>query len=1528
MQSPTLGEAPSGRLESLFPVDNDVCKLGMDGFHFKGICWRCPWDEHYAIFLPCFQPVVLAVPLVVGLLIVFFRVIALFGLRRPQWTRSFVEEICEPEHEVDLKSKRRWTGYLMLLLTFLALGFVLRFIYAFTPGSLPPILSDQGSLTLAYRVAPVATWGIALALTLVERPRTTAFSVLTIMLLEAIVHMASEGPFVRGNQELMGFFITILALNIIVILIVFLMPMRDPNLPAKDISIPSTEPTSALRSPEDNLNMLQWFVISWMGPLISIGAKRQLHEEDVWQLPLDWHHRLLHANFRSLKQRTVLRRVIRANAVDLSILTGSAFIWQLLRFAIPVLMQKILAAMEDPEVPKSVPIIYALISLGIRVLSTQLGQQRIWFERRCYERSRGELITMLYEKTLNRKIGFFDSGEQNQEEKDGGANGNSNGTTKNEKQSAWQKLKSRIVASFVSKGDDTSSKQSASTGKLLNLMRNDAYEIAQRLWEWDELIEKPISIIFSVVLIVRFLGPTSVLSILVIIAAQGLNVVLAKILIHYERKRRIATDSKLQIITQFIEAIRHLRWYGWQGAWLDNIMDARQKELNLRIITSCWNIVITLCNNISIDLTPVVGFWAYTVVAGHQLRVDIAFPALQLFMMMNLSLRNLPSFVITWINAMVAVGRIEEYMAEPDKEETGTDTLIGDTMALEHASFAWPGAQTAVLKDVNISFPVGFTVICGEIGSGKTALLQGLLGELDMLDGLVIHPPQAVGFCAQTAWLQSMSVRENILFGAPYDEQRYRSVLDACALTPDLAEFKAGDLTLLGENGIGLSGGQKARTALARAVYSGANTLLLDDPLSALDQQTAEGIVKQCFTGPLMSGRTVVLVTHRTDLVLHIAKQVVKIEMGEASIIENDAAQLSTLQRTWSQDPKPDEEAGDQKKSLSDVVPEKFIEEEHRAQGSVQVRVYWQLAKSSGLQLWALLLLLIIILRITSVAKTWFVKAWGEAYQESSNVIYTLLSKQDGLFLKSSDGLFGFLPPPVENVTPWLITFLLLSMGESILAALTSAIMILITYLAGKRMFKDIMKKVSAATFRFYDVTPVGRLMNRMTSDIGVIDGGISDKFKWTLWFSISWISSVLVVASVTPLFLIFSVLMTVVFVLIFFRFLPTSQSLRRLEMTSLSPLISNFGNLVGGLTTVRAFRVQDQFQSRVFDAVDTFQKMDHFYWSTQSWLMYRYDLLSDISTFLLTMLALATNLTPGLMAFTLFAADKFVASTHNLCRMYGELQMQFVSVERVVELQELEQEPAGDITPPAWWPSYAGDIVFDKVTIQYAPHLDPALSEISFAIKGGSKTAVIGRTGSGKTTLALSLLATILPKDGQITIDNVDLAHVDKQLLRTRITFLAQDPVLFPGSMRQNLDPVDEHSDDACEKVLVRVCGRQGWDLTTKIEVHGHNLSQGQRQLVGLARAVLRRSAIIILDEATASIDRETAMQIQQVMHEELKESTVITIAHRLEAVKNADYCIVLGKGRVLEQGPADVMLRDHRKDMVDDDEEDEADE
>lgn len=589
-----------------------------------------------------------------------------------------------------------------------------------------------------------------------------------------------------------------------------------------------------------------------------------------------------------------------------------------------------------------------------------------------------------------------------------------------------------------------------------------------------------------------------------------------------------------------------------------------------------------------------------------------------------------------------------------------------------------------------------------------------------------------------------------------------------------------------------------------------------------------------------MRDRIVVLVTHRLELCQHLAEQIVEIAHGKAQILDHEQLSSDVIRPTKSTDSTgaaATNEANEDKTQAA--VPDKFIEEEHRAEGGVQLRVYWEYIKSGGLKWWLILVCILALFRLITVGETWFLKQLGEAYNDSETSM-------------SIRNPFDSLPSPDTNIRPWLVGFALLAIAKAVSFLIAQSFMLVIVYKAGQHMFRAVMEKVSHATFRFYDVTPVGRLMNRLTSDINTIDGNISAQFHNVAFITIAWVTSLVVIASVTPTFLVFSFLLTCGFVYTFSLFLPTSQSLRRLEMVSLSPLMSNFGALLEGLMTVRAFCAEYRFQDRVIHVVDAFQKMDHFYWSLQSWLTYRFNLMSDFSTLILTLLAIYTGVSPGLTAFVLIAANQFVQSTHGLCRSYGRLQMDFVSVERIVELLYLDQEPAGSIHPPAWWPTLTGDIIFDNVTVRYAPNLDPALSELSFTIKAGSNTAIVGRTGSGKSTIAMALLATVLPEAGRIEIDNIDISAVDKSALRHRVTFVAQDPVLFPGTMRENLDPLEEYPDESCDSVLQKVCGKHQWTLKTQIDAGGKNLSQGQRQLIGLARTVLRRSPIVILDEVS----------------------------------------------------------------------------
>jgi ABC-type multidrug transport system fused ATPase/permease subunit len=1412
----------------------------------------------------------------------------------------------EPVKEADITSKGlRIPWYAICLFALTVVGCVVQLLVA---------------LEVPWARPVAAFWGVAALYIAIWPPRTASIWLLLDLACIAAAGVAlfsyvfSDDVF--GRNAILTLSSTGLA--IITLATIVSMPLRDPALTRAEISRPSTSPTTALRSPEDNITLFQWMTVSWLAPLIKIGNKRQLHDEDVWMLGYEFQHRHLHDAFRQL-QGSLVRRLLAANWIDLVILTLLAVLELITNYSAPVILQRLLNAMEQINTNKQPAVTFALLILVVRFVAAQSAVFSLWFQRRCYERSRGEMITMLYEKTLHRKI----LGGLPQE--------NGKGVKHTEHESgalpeSEQLLDNRVKHSrsfarraqraiyqvrslfTYSKTSDVEHKMPASMGKLFNLFRYDCYEVAQRFWEFQNLINKPLGLVLSIVLIWRMLGWPCLISVAVVIVAQMFNYILARILMAWETERRKATDFKLQKISQYVEAIRHLRWYGWHLTWLDGVMSARQRELNLRIVTYLWNSAIKFLNSMTSGILPVATFYAYIVLAGHQLRVDVAFPALQLFALLQTNIRELPGLITTLLNASVAVGRIEEFIAEPDKVETSENQQYtqGD-LELRDATFSWPGLSSLTLRNLSLSFPPGLTVVYGPVAAGKTALLQALLGELDLREGELLRPDAPVGYCSQTPWLQSMSIRENILFNSPYEDARYKKTLEACALLPDLTSFKHGDLSNIGENGIGLSGGQKSRVALARAVYSRAQILLLDDPLSALDQQTAEWIVAKCLCGSLMEGRSVILATHRTDLCQHVAFQLVEISHGSATLHRNDE-DLTTSTSATIVEGADSARGEDRGKDIdaSAAIPDKFVEDEHRAQGGVQLAVYWQYIKAGTLRWWFMVVLAAAVCRITYVSESWFLKEWGEAYDRFLTHVLTLQKFDSEIHLLESPiaGLFDRFPNPARNVNPWLLGYLVIVICETVALLLSQISMLVVTYIAARRMFRDIMLRISTTTFHFYDVTPVGRLMNRLTSDIGTIDGNIADQFLVVIWYAIAWLSSMIVIASVTPIFLVFAVALTLAFVLIFLQFLPTSQSLRRLEMVSLTPLMTNFGALLNGLMTVRAFCAQPQFQERNIQATDAFQKMDHFYWSLQAWLMYRFDTLSAVSTFLLTLLAIFSGLSAGLTAFVLVAAQKFVQSTHAICKQYGQLQLNFVSVERVVELMHIEQEPPGFLQPPAAWPKYGSDIVFENVTVRYQPHLDPALSDVSVTLRGGTTNAIIGRTGSGKSTLALALLATITPESGRILIDGIDISKVDKQALRSRVTFLAQEPVLFPGSLRHNLDPMEEHSDYACEAVIARICGKYGWTLDTEIDNGGRNLSQGQRQLVGLARTILRRSAIVIMDEATASIDMETSAEIQRVLREELQESTIITIAHRATAVEKADFCVALAAGRVLSQG------------------------
>lgn len=1091
---------------------------------------------------------------------------------RPAWSRPFIEEPVIVE-DLEPKAKQNPPYAALCLLALSVAGFAVQVVTA---------------IDVLPAIAPTILWGLAGSYLALGRPRTASVALLIIylaILALQVIFLASRWPVELpsrwSNHSPLNILGAVTAvLSFVASLVVVNMPLREPVLSCAEISRPFTTPTNELRSPEDNFTLLQWMTVSWMTPLISIGSKRQLHDEDVWDLGFEFQHRHLHNTFRELKG-TVVKRLLRANWIDLVIITILALIELVANYSTPVLLQKLLEVMEDVDLNKRPAITIALLTLVVRLVAAQSAVFSMWFGRRAYERSRGEMITMLFEKTLKRKIHgsvnneASDNNEALTEEQSDNRNDadDQNGLENSESQGllhgngkhsdGTKSRATKAIRTFMTwftfglwKKAEPPKKTPASMGKILNLMRGDVYEVAQRFWEAQQIINKPVGLFLSVILVWRLMGWSCLIGIAVVLIAQSINFLLVRRLIRWEKVRRAATDAKLQQISQFVEAIRHLRWYGWHPTWLDRILDARQKELNLKVVTYLWNLAIMATNNLGSALLPVASFWAYTALAGHELRVSVAFPALQLFILLQGNLRDIPGLITVLLNANVAVGRIEDFMAEPDRdllEGEISPTPSDERLEARKAAFAWPGVSQNVLHDITLSFPPGLTVIFGQVAAGKTALLQALLGEIDLRDGELVKPHTPIAYCSQSPWLQSMTIRDNITFGTPYDDSRYKQTLDACALVTDLVSFKHGDLSAIGENGIGLSGGQKARVALARAVYSQAKILMLDDPLSALDQQTAESIVAKCFAGDLMKERTLILVTHRTDLCKGLAEQVIEIADGTARVVEEEhiTANGSDTPLSKSEIDNITAEQPDEAQEAA-AVPDKFTEDENRRHGGVEAKVYWQYIKAGKLKWWAFVIFGAALCRLLRVLDQWYLKEWGESYNSAGAGIFAIQGDpgfQIHLLTSPISGFFDRFPNPSDNIMPWLVGYLIIAIAQDLSFLILQFFMLIVTYTAGKQLFKDVMKRVSHATFRYYDVTPVGRLMNRLTSDVGTIDGNIADQLTRVVWQIIAWVSAVIVIASITPVFLIFSMALTIAFVFIFMRFLPTSQSLRRLEV-------------------------------------------------------------------------------------------------------------------------------------------------------------------------------------------------------------------------------------------------------------------------------------------------------------------------------------------------------------------------------------------
>ncbi|KXG49698.1 ABC transporter, integral membrane type 1 [Penicillium griseofulvum] len=904
------------------------------------------------------------------------------------------------------------------------------------------------------------------------------------------------------------------------------------------------------------------------------------------------------------------------------------------------------------------------------------------------------------------------------------------------------------------------------------------------------------------------------------------------------------------------------------------------------------------------------------------------------------------------------------------------------------------------LINIDVEFLVGkLNIIAGPTGSGKTSLLMAMLGEMKLLEGRVHLPggmssradlpvdPEtglidSVAYCAQEAWLVNDTVKENIIFASPYDERRYRSVLKACALERDLAILDAGDQTLVGEKGISLSGGQKQRISLARAIYSSARHLLLDDCLSAVDSHTAKHIFRQALTGPLMLNRTCILVTHNVSLTVPQSDHVVVLENGRISAQgrPSDVAATGALGDEFLKS-RPEsrasshgvshapseQEAEDEDTNGSPngkVQEDKAKLSESKATGSIKWSTVAMYLRAMGpWYYWIGAVLVFCLQQLGSVATNLWIRQWANSYHtakvgsEDAGQYAAAAHLKAPTFNVGSVGRVSSWSLPhfgassatesdgEVNVAYYLGVYALLGFLYIAISLSREAVLFWGSLHASWKIHDRLLRAVMHAKFRFFDSTPLGQLMNRFSKDVEAIDQEVAPVAIGMLHSLASVIMIVILISWITPGFLIAGVFITMVYTALGAVYLNSSRDLKRLESVQRSPLYQQFGETLNGIVTIRAYGDGPRFMIDNHRRINAYNRPHIYLWASNRWLALRVDWTGALVAFFSATFVLLNvgTIDAGAAGLSLTYAVTFTENVLWLVRLYSEVQQNMNSVERVREYLEVDQEAASVIEearPASDWPSQ-GAVEFSKYSTRYRSDLDPVLKEVSFSVKAGEKVGIVGRTGAGKSSLALALFRGLEAEAGQIIIDGVDIGSIGLRDLREAITIVPQDPTLFTGTLRSNLDPFGLFSDEQIFTALRRVhligSSASGTatpttassltatetngnangvsssavtvvdnknvfqNLDSQVSESGSNLSQGQRQLLCLARALLKNPRVLMMDEATASIDYATDAKIQETLRE-LSNSTIITIAHRLQTIIDYDKVLVLDHGRVIE--------------------------
>lgn len=991
-----------------------------------------------------------------------------------------------------------------------------------------------------------------------------------------------------------------------------------------------------------------------------------------------------------------------------------------------------------------------------------------------------------------------------------------------------------------------------------------------------------------------------------------------------------AQDARQRATAEALGAMKVVKLQSWEERFRETVQRLRDVEVRWLAETQVKKAYTSALFWMSPTIISAVVFAGTAVLrSAPALDAAVVFTVLATMRVVSEPMRMLPEVLSVMIQVKVSLDRVGRFLTEDEfqfqDDAVDRDELRGSdvSIAVRNGVFGWdPSKTVATLKGISVTATKGEKVaVCGPVGAGKSSLLCAMLGEIPRISGSVAVSG-SVAYVAQTSWIQSGTVRDNVLFGKPMDDEAYERAVRCCALDKDIDDFPHGDLTEIAQRGLNMSGGQKQRIQLARAVYYNADVYLLDDPFSAVDAHTAATLLKDCVMGAL-EHKTVVLVTHRVEFLSKVDRILVMengeitqegtyqelLESGTAfeklvnahrdsktALVSEDNSRGGGRKHAGAlryNEPPSTPPKSDTEKSAGNLPSSsvQLTEDERRELGEVGLKPYSD---------------------YVSISKGGFLLVSIIAAQCAFVFLQCLATYWLAVAVQSHDEEFG--------VAVVVGVYAALATGSCLFAYVRSLLAAHLGLKASREFFSGFMDSVFRAPMLFFDSTPIGRITTRASTDLSVLDFDIPYTMTFVISGTIEVAATIVIMIMVTWQVVLVAVPVVVALLYIQRYYIASARELVRINGTTKAPVMNHAAESMLGVITIRAFKATKRFIRTNLQLIDTDAALFFYTGAALEWVLLRVEALQILvivaSSVLLVSLPEGA-VAPGFLGLCLSYALTLSSAQVFLTRFYSNLENYIISVERIKQFMHLPEEPPAVISdrrPPSSWPS-KGTIHLENLRVKYRPNGPTILRGITCTFATGNRVGVVGRTGSGKTTLLSALFRLVDPSGGRILIDDLDICTIGLKDLRMKLSIIPQEPTLFRGSVRSNVDPLGLHTDediwealDKCQ--LKKTISALPGLLESSVSDDGENWSAGQRQLFCLARVLLRRNKILVLDEATASIDSATDAILQSVIKAEFPGCTVITIAHRVPTVTDSDVVMVLSYGKMIEYDKPSALM------------------